>query len=86
MPKLSPESDAEYFYQRALREAEKRGAAHAKAEEFTETEKEKIKEEQKKMREVIEWKSNRNKRNIQYVMAAKDPKERMRRIKEVGIE
>lgn len=84
MPKNLLKSADEYFDE-AMREAEKLGAAHARAEEFTATENEKIKEQQKKMREALRVKNHENHRKLQYVLAAKTPEERRRRVRETGI-
>ena len=73
MGRTSPDRETEYIYQTSLKEAEKIGASHGRAEEFTLSEKEKIREHQGRMRKILERRSNENRRKVAYIKGSNDP-------------
>lgn len=77
------EADSEF--KKSMREAEQIGAAHKEAHEFKSSENDKIKEQQKKMWKILEYKSKENRKKVAYVKSAKTIEEMRQRIKETGI-
>lgn len=82
MPRITAEQQANHLFRKSMKEAENIGAAHQESYEFSEAENDRIKAEQKKMWEVLRWKSKENWKKVRYVEAAKTLKERRERMLE----